>query len=363
MGEFVRELRVQTDRRHIMELITDEKLKASERYFQALIARLPNLTDCICDEWMYPGIYRSILETQALRSLDIRWLAFRSSYGKSLTLDFGHLVQCRHLRILKIGSLMMRESQGLAYSVMALKLTTFELSSSKDIEDSQQLDLQKQHRSPLMLFLTHVLNSPQGLPITLEHIILQDQFHLEAPTLWQLTASAIQPCQRLETLAITFYTHKEHFRSLPGVKNYHHDFRLAVHKWSQLEHPAVFQLEYHRLAYGHLKFPHVIDIANRGVLGMASIFHPPLRLSNYDRRFDCTIAFAKDYTVPSDTVMVLPGECDHETFPLVYTKCKNYLERLFQARLSRQHFEIRCLIDRTKEMRLNSPPNEEDEEL
>ena len=160
------------------------------------------------------------------------------------SLDLSVLANLQGLQTLEVGRLTRHEACGLAKGVASLKLRNFHLSCwGWEYENSipSRSMHSKAYTSPLVLFLealtTPGLSIPptcRGLPSALKALALIDRYYSLIPSLHQLIATAILPCENLESLSTTISVTGKCYDiiSKMGLPAYHKIVRIS--SWQQL---------------------------------------------------------------------------------------------------------------------------------
>ncbi len=161
-----------------------------------------------------------------------------------VSLDWSALASLKGLKELEIGRLPHYEASGLAKGVVSLNLRKLHLScwgwEHENTRPSGSMPYTA-HTSALVMFLdaltTLDLGGGQinrGLPLSLEHLVLIDKFHTRIPSLHQLIATAVLPCENLKTLSTTISVNGRchDFISKMGLPAYHKI--VGLRSWQQL---------------------------------------------------------------------------------------------------------------------------------
>lgn len=163
---------------------------------------------------------------------------------KDWPLDWSALANLKGLQVLEVGRLIRCEAFGLAKGIASLNLTRLHLSCwgwEYESVDPRRSIRSAAYTSALVMFLdalvTHNLGSDQtspGLPPTLKHLALVDKYHTRIPSLHQLIATAILPCEDLETLSTTISINGRCYDIISkiGLPAYHKIVELD--SWKQL---------------------------------------------------------------------------------------------------------------------------------
>ncbi len=144
-------------------------------------------------------------------SLSLNYRLYRGPWIP-VTLEFGLLSALPHLRILHIGHLANGEAEGLARSVMSLKLESLHVSTFGWLifhGDKPKVARNFRVVSPLIVFL-HALatlplvdeSQPRGFPLTLRSLILCDKFYPRLPFLHQRLMRLITHCEMLDCIKL-----------------------------------------------------------------------------------------------------------------------------------------------------------------
>lgn len=219
----------------------------------ALLQRLPNL-----QSFRYLGpvstkTLAAIVQSSSLRVLQVRngndvlnvpTTGTFTTPWEDVVLDWSVLANFKSLQELEVGRIISREAHKLAKGVASLDLRRLHLScwgwEYENIVPSPSMRYTG-HTSALVLFLDalttldlHGNPTRGGLPSTLEHLVLIDKYHTWIPSLHQLVATAILPCDNLETLSTTINVNGESYKivSKMGLPAYHKVVGLG--SWQQL---------------------------------------------------------------------------------------------------------------------------------
>ncbi|KAL9137438.1 MAG: hypothetical protein Q9175_001362 [Cornicularia normoerica] len=220
-----------------------------------LLKRLPILQSFTYLGPLSAKVLAAIIQVDSLRVLQVRngndvvkvlttppttptipWIDF--------TLDWSVLANLKGLQALEVGRLIRHEARGLATGVASLKLRRLHLScwgwEYEAFETSRSLG-STDHASALVMFLNALTTLDlrgcqtfHGLPSTLQHLVLVDKYHTWIPSLHQLIATAILPCENLETLSTTINVDKRCYDRISkmGLPAYHKIIGLG--SWQQL---------------------------------------------------------------------------------------------------------------------------------
>ena len=164
-----------------------------------------------------------------------------------VALDWIVLANLKGLQALEIGRLISGEGPRLAQGIATLGLRRLHLScwgwESENSPPNPFMHLDS-HTSALVLFLDALTtldlrgdpDDPtfRGLPSTLEHLVLIDKYHTLIPSLHQLIATAILPCNNLKTLGTTIKVSEESYATISkmGLPTYHKI--VGLNSWQQL---------------------------------------------------------------------------------------------------------------------------------
>lgn len=160
------------------------------------------------------------------------------------TLNWTALGNMKCLESLEIGRLSRHETPLLAAAVASLKLRRLHLSCwGWEIEtvDASYSWGANNNTSALVLFLdaikTLCLDGSQrigGLPPTLQHLVLVDKYHTQIPSLYQLIATAILPCENLESLSTTISVNGRCYDRISKMGLPSHHKMIGLKSWKQL---------------------------------------------------------------------------------------------------------------------------------
>ncbi len=114
----------------------------------------------------------------------------------------------RGLQTLEVGHLILAEAGGLAKVVAPLNLRRFHVSCWGWDYANTIFKRSFNRTSALNIFLDALMTlglrgDKRGLPSTWKHLVLIDKYHSDIPSLHQLLAKAILPCENLEILSTT----------------------------------------------------------------------------------------------------------------------------------------------------------------
>lgn len=195
-----------------------------DQVLTALLQRLPNLQSFNYLGPLSPKGLAAIVQVHSLRVLQLRngndvlkvptpptltstipWIDF--------AVDWSALACLNGLQALEVGRLSRYEARLLASGVVSLKLRRLHLSCwGWEYENTVATGAMGStgYTSALVMFLDALTTldlrdgqTCRGLPSTLEHLVLIDKYDTAIPSLHQLIATAILPCDNLETLSTT----------------------------------------------------------------------------------------------------------------------------------------------------------------
>ena len=160
------------------------------------------------------------------------------------TLNWTALGNLKCLESLEIGRLIRHETLLLAIAVTCLKLRRLHLScwgwEFENVDASHSWGANN-NTSALVLFLdaitTPYLDGSQsigGLPPTLQHLVLVDKYHTQIPSLYQLIATAILPCENLESLSTTISVNGRCYDRISKMGLPSHHKIIGLKLWKQL---------------------------------------------------------------------------------------------------------------------------------
>ncbi|KAM0802415.1 hypothetical protein BDR22DRAFT_126373 [Usnea florida] len=160
------------------------------------------------------------------------------------TLNWTALGNLKCLESLEIGRLICLETPLLAIAVASLKLRRLHLScwgwEFENVDASHSWGANN-NTSALVLFLdaitTLYLDGDQktgGLPPTLQHLVLVDKYHTQIPSLYQLVATAILPCEKLESLSTTISVNGRCYDRISKMGLPSHHKIVGLKSWKQL---------------------------------------------------------------------------------------------------------------------------------
>ena len=158
--------------------------------------------------------------------------------------DWSVLANLESLQTLKVGRLIREEADGLAKGIAFLKLRRFHIScwgwdyGSTNPRISTRSTV---HKSALVRFLDAIVtlnvHSGQvhcGLPSTLKHIVLVDNYHSLIPSLYELLTTAISPCENLDTLSVTMTVNRECYENIGRIGLSAYCKMVGLRNWLQI---------------------------------------------------------------------------------------------------------------------------------
>ena len=160
------------------------------------------------------------------------------------TLNWTALGSLKCLESLEIGRLIRHETPLLATAVASLNLRRLHLScwgwEFENVDASHSWGANN-NKSALVLFLdaitTVYLDGSQrisGLPPSLQHLVLVDKYHTQIPSLYQLIATAILPCENLESLDTTISVNGRCYDRISKMGLPSHHRTVGLKSWKQL---------------------------------------------------------------------------------------------------------------------------------
>lgn len=195
----------------------------------------------------------AILRVDKLRVLQVRTgndlLKVQDSHRATMpwidhTLNWAALGNLKCLESLEIGRLIRHETPLLATAVASLKLRRLQLSCwgwEFENVDPRHSWGANNNTSALVLFLdaitTLYLDGGRkigGLPPTLQHLVLVDKYHTQIPSLYQLIATAILPCENLESMSTTISVNGRCYNRISKMGLPSHHKIIGLKSWKQL---------------------------------------------------------------------------------------------------------------------------------
>lgn len=189
-----------------------------------LLKRLPSLQSFDYVGPLSAKLLAAIIQIDKLRVLHVRngidVLKVPTTPGPTVAapwldvaLDWSLLANLQRLQVLEVGRLIGHEARGLAQVVTSLSLRKLYLSCwgwEYENNDPRKSMPSTVYMSALVVFLDAVTTvdlrggqTYRGLPSTLQHLVLIDRHHTQIPSLHHLVATAILPCENLESLSTT----------------------------------------------------------------------------------------------------------------------------------------------------------------
>ena len=194
----------------------------------------------------------AILQVESLRALQVRTGidTLKVQDGRvtmpwiDRALNWTALGNMKCLESLEIGRLIRHETPSLATAVASLNLRRLHLSCwGWEIEnvDASRSWGANNNTSALVLFLdaitTLYFDGSQrtgGLPRSLQHLVLVDKYHTQLPSLYQLIATAILPCENLESLSTTISVNGRCYDRISKMGLPSHHKIVGLKSWKQL---------------------------------------------------------------------------------------------------------------------------------
>ena len=238
---------------------------------------------------------------------------------KDWPLDWSALANLKGLQVLEVGRLIRCEAFGLAQGIASLNLTRLHLSCwgwEYENVDPRRPIRSGAYTSGLVLFLdalvTHNLRSNQtfpGLPPTLKHLALVDKYHTRIPSLHQLIAAAILPCEDLETLSTTISINGGCYDviSKMGLPAYHKI--VGLDSWTQLCcEEGVKILHQYKSPSGEILQTYPYPRRPRNLF---ETLDRVIASTEGPGNYRMSMKFVKERQARSDAILVYPGEEEH----------------------------------------------------
>lgn len=161
-----------------------------------------------------------------------------------LPLNWSVLAKLKILQVLEVGRLARDEALGLARGITSLNLKRLHLScwgwEYKGIDLSRPMR-SAAYTSALVIFLEALMTldlrsdaTCPGLPPTLEHLVLVDKYCPRIPSLHQLIATVITPCENLETLSTTISMNGRCYDAISKMGLPASEKAVGLYSWQQL---------------------------------------------------------------------------------------------------------------------------------
>ena len=212
-----------------------------------------------------------ITEIRTLTSLSLRFGSevaslppnLRLGHGAwaPLRLDLGVLSTLPHLRTLSVGHLTNGEAEGLARSIMSLKLETLHVSTTGWLILHGKIPRVTRNyklASPLVDFLCALAtlpltdeSQPRGFPLTLRSLVLCDRYFPWLPSLHQRLVSLITHCELLVDMKLGLLVGgldpvKDGLRNLNIPA---HNLIVRLQSWDQLSYNGEARIVYRYWSY------------------------------------------------------------------------------------------------------------------
>ena len=301
-----------------------------------LLRRLPNLQSFHYLGPVSPRALRTIVEVSSLTALQIRSgndeldMPTRSTSSAIVMpwgdrwLDWSVLANLKSLQALEVGRLIFHEAPRLAKGVASLNLRRLQVScwGWESGGTDPGLYIRFRSPSPLLLFLKALPNLElfggdplnRGLPSTLEHLVLIDKYYDPAWLLHQLIATAILPCNNLETLSTTFIVNGEIYDNISKMGFPAYQKIVGINSWQQLSSDEGMKvLHQYRSPSGELRQTNPYP---RPVHNIFKTLDRVNALSDGQKFYRMSMKFVRDcHQFRGDEIIVYPGEKKHGPSP------------------------------------------------
>lgn len=302
-------------------------------FLPRLLVRLPQLKSFSYVGPLSPKCLAAIIQVDSLRVLQVRngddvlpgiatpthimpWMDY--------SVDWSSITNLKGLQALEVGRLMPCESRVLAKGVASLNLRKLHISCwGWDYANTgPSIHIHPRwaaHKSALIVFLDDLrtLNlgggqTCRGLPSTLKRLVLVDKFQTWIPSLYQLVAKAIVPCENLETLSTTIIVNGDCYDSITkmGLPAYHKIVGLG--SWQQLASDEGMKvLHQYQSSSGEtlLTNPYPKPLRN-----IAKSLDQVISTADGIGRYRMSMNFVKKRQVASGEIIVYPGEGECRPF-------------------------------------------------
>ena len=297
---------------------------------RALLQRVMKLRSFYYLGPLSPRALESIVQVTSLRALHVRTGndVLKVPRGRSrippmpwedVAIDWEVLANLKGLQELEIGRLISGEGPSVAAGVAALNLRRLHLSCwGWESENSPPNPSMRQnsHTSALVLFLDTLTTldlrgdpSLRGLPSTLEHLMLVDKYHTLIPSLHQLIATAILPCNNLKTLGTTVKVNGESYDTISkmGLPAYHKI--VGFNSWQQLSSDeGMTILHQYQSPSGEIR---QTNPSPRPVRNILKTLDEVIAAGGGIWIYRMSMKFVRDRQLRSDEILVCPCEEDH----------------------------------------------------